>query len=741
MQVSSSSSGFTPANVAPAISFQELMRKIQLARPKEDLDLLRRAYEFSARYHSMQVRASGEPYLSHPLAVAHTLADMKLDVVCVSTGLLHDVVEDTEAKIDVIKSQFGPEVAHLVEGLTKISKLDFQSAEERQAENFRKMLLAMVDDVRVILVKLADRLHNMRTLQHVSQEKQERIARETMDIYAPLAHRLGMSKIRGELEDLAFRYLEPTSFEDITKALDKKRKVNEAFLAEVAGVLDSTMRKHDIPARLEGRVKRVYSIHQKLRRQRITIDQVYDLLAVRIITETVKDCYAALGVIHNLWRPVPGRIKDFIAMPRPNLYQSLHTSVIHDTGVPFEVQIRTSEMHKTAELGIAAHWRYKEDGPGATKPSTKDMLDEDQRVSWLRQLVEWQRDVQDPGEFLSTLKIDLYPEEVYTFTPAGKVIILPRDATPVDFAYEIHTEVGHACVGAKVNGRIVPLRYHLKNGDIVEILNQQGHGPSRDWLTVVKTSKARNKIRQWINTRARQKALELGRRLLEKEARRFDVNLKKLPDDAYPKAAQEYGFHKVDDLMAAIGFGKYSARQVLTRLSPQPLKEPEESSKLVTTIKQALGIAGDGAIIVAGSNDLMTYRAKCCNPIRGEPIVGYITRGKGIGVHSKTCPNVENLMYEAERRIDVEWARTAEDTYPVKIVVYTDERPGMLKEITQAISDGTNIRTIEAMVDETDHSATIELILDISDMKHLDRVLGGIKRISGVRDIERILKL
>ncbi len=660
--------GSSSQSVAPAVSFQELIRKVQLTRPNEDLELLRRAYDFSARYHSMQVRESGEPYLSHPLAVAHTLADMKLDVVCISTGLLHDVVEDTEADAGVIKSQFGPEVAHLVEGLTKLSKLDFQSAEARQAENFRKMMLAMVDDIRVILVKLADRLHNMRTLEHVKPEKQERIARETMDIYAPLAHRLGMSKIRGELEDLSFKYLEPQQWEDITKALEKKRKVNEAFLAEVAGVLDATMRKHDIPARLEGRVKRVYSVHEKLKRQRITIDQVYDLLAVRIITATVKDCYAALGVIHNLWRPVPGRIKDFIAMPRPNRYQSLHTSVIHDTGVPFEVQIRTEEMHKTAELGIAAHWRYKEDGPGASKTNVKGAAEDDQRVAWMRQLVEWQRDVQDPGEFLSTLKIDLYPDEVYAFTPAGKVIILPRDGTPVDFAYEIHTEVGHACVGAKVNGRIVPLRYHVKNGDIVEILTQPGHGPSRDWLSVVKTSKARNKIRQWINTKARLKALELGKRLLDKEARRFDVSLKKVTEEVYMNAAQEYGFHKVDDLIAAIGFGKYSARQVLGKLAPEPLAEPHEQSKIVSTIKTGLGIAGEGVITVSGADDLVTYRAKCCNPIRGEPIVGYITRGKGIGVHSKSCPNVENLMYEAERRIDVEWARATEDTYQVKMI-------------------------------------------------------------------------
>src|ERR1022692_4969215 len=484
-------------NLAPALSFQELMRKVHLTRPNEDLDLLRRAYEFSARYHSMQVRESGEPYLSHPLAVAHTLADMRMDVTCISTGLLHDVVEDTDADSSVIKSQFGPEVAHVVEGVTKLAGLQFSSSEERQAESFRKMLLAMVDDVRVILVKLADRLHNMRTLEHMSPEKQERISRETMDIYAPLAHRLGMAKIRGELEDLAFRYLEPVPFEEISKALDKKRKVNEAFLAEVAGVLDSTMRKHDIPARLEGRVKRVYSIHDKLKRQRITIDQVYDLLAVRIITETVKDCYAALGVIHNLWRPVPGRIKDFIAMPRPNLYQSLHTSVIHDTGVPFEIQIRTEEMHKMCEEGIAAHWKYK-DGPVSAQ--------DEQRLAWLRQVVEWQRDVSDPNEFLSTLKVDLYPEEVYTFTPKGKVVVLPREATPIDFAYTIHTEVGHTCVGAKVNGRMVPLRHKLHSGDIVEILTQTGHKPIRDWLGLVKSSRSRNKIKHWLNVHQRERS-------------------------------------------------------------------------------------------------------------------------------------------------------------------------------------------------------------------------------------------
>ncbi len=730
-------------NLLTVTRFRELLKKVRQTRPGEDLDLLRRAYDFSARYHRAQVRASGEPFLSHPLEVAHVLADMKLDVVCIATGLLHDVVEDTEASSEVLRTQFGPEVTHLVEGLTKISRLDFQSTEEQQAENFRKMLLAMVDDIRVILVKLADRLHNMRTLEYLPAEKQARVARETLDIYAPLAHRLGMSKVRGELEDLAFRYLEPVAHQEIQKALEQKRKVNEAFLAEVQGVIEAKMREHDIPVRMEARVKRIYSIHQKLRRQRITFDQVYDLLAVRIVTSTVKDCYAALGIMHNLWKPVPGRIKDFIAMPRPNLYQSLHTSVIHDTGVPFEVQIRTEEMHRTAELGIAAHWKYKEGGAVPGKEP-----EEDQRMAWLRQLVEWQRELQDPREFLSSLKIDLYPEEVYTFTPKGRVIILPRDATPVDFAYSIHTEVGHTCVGAKVNGRIVPLRYRLRNGDIVEIMTQQGHNPSRDWLGVVKTARARNKIRHWININQRQKAVELGRRLLEKEARKYEVNLKKVPEEAYQKAAQEYGCHKTEDLMAAIGFGKYSARQILARLSPEPLGElpepgaKEEAPGKFAALKKALGISRDGnAVVVAGANDLLAYRAKCCNPIRGEEIVGYITRGKGIAVHSKSCPNVENLMYQPERRIEVQWAPAAEVTFPVKLLILTDDRPGLLKEITQAISEGTNIRNIEARADESEPQATIDLTLDITDMKHLDRVVAAIRKVSGVHNIERVMKV
>lgn len=728
--------------------FQDLLKLVQQNRPSDDLDLLRRAYDFSARHHQRQVRMSGEPYVSHPLEVACLLAEMKLDVVCVATGLLHDILEDTDVNALELRAEFGPEITHLVEGLTKISKLDFSTAEARQAENVRKMLLAMVDDIRVILVKLADRLHNMRTLLHLPSDRQQAIARETMEIYAPLAHRLGMSKIRGELEDLSFSYLEPEAYREIKETLESKRRVNEAFLQEVTSTIESKMKEHDIPAMVEGRIKRICSIHEKLRRQRITLDQVYDLLAVRILTHTVKDCYGALGVIHNLWRPVPGRIKDFIAMPRPNLYQSLHTSVITETGQTFEVQLRTHEMHRVAELGIAAHWKYKEARslPGRDAETARKDDTEDQRVAWLRQLVEWAREMQDPGEFLSSLKIDLYPEEVYAFTPRGKVISLPRDATAVDFAYAIHTEVGHACVGARVNGRIVPLRYKLRNGDIVEILTQQGHTPSRDWLTFVKTSKARNKIRHWLNVTERERAIEIGKRLLEKEARKYEVNLKKVSEETYMKVSQEYGCHKADDLFAAVGFGKYSARQVLAKLAPETLREEERGAPgKVPALKKAPGTSRpDGEpIVVRGAGDLLVYRAKCCNPIRGEEIVGYITRGKGIAVHSKACPNVAKLLYERERQIEVEWAApVAAATYPVKLVIYVEDRPGMMRDLTSVIAeDNTNIRDIEAKTNEARNQATIDLTVDILDTKHLERIVGAIRRIHGVHDIERVLKV
>ena len=711
--------------------FDAILSKVHSYRPNDDLGVLRNAYRLCQEKHEGQKRLSGEPYLSHLLEVVNILADLRLDTVCLTAGMLHDVVEDTATSIEGLEAQFGPEVAHIVEGVTKISRIHFLSPEEQQAENFRKMLLAMVDDVRVVLVKLADRLHNMRTLEHLQPEKRRRIAHETLEIYAPIAHRLGMGKMRGELEDLAFRYLEPEAYLEVKKAVESRRKVNEHFLAEVRRLVEGKMKENSIPARVEGRIKRLYSIWQKLKKQNIAVEQVYDLLAIRIISDDVKNCYAALGVIHNTWRPVPGRIKDFIAIPRPNLYQSLHTSVIGPHGQPFEVQIRTEEMHRVAEEGIAAHWKYK-DGQGTT-------VQDAERFAWLRHLVEWQKEMRDSSDFLSTLKIDLYPQEVYTFTPKGKVIILPREATPIDFAYAIHTEIGNHCVGAKVNGRMVPLKSKLLNGDIVEIGTQAIQTPNRDWLTHVKTSRARNKIKHWINIEQRKQAVEIGRKLLEKEARKHSVVLKKISEEDYQRVGREYGCSLADDLLAGIGFGRFSARQVLSKLAPDAVRAPGQPSRLTSTFKRVLGLRSDAAIQVHGHGDLMVYRAKCCNPIRGEAIIGYITRGKGISVHSKNCPNVQNLMYDAERRIEVEWSGPKYTFYPVRLTLMTTDRQGMLAAVTAVISsDHSNIQNIEARTG--DNQASIDVTVDIVDKDHLERILSSLRRIEGVYRVERVQK-
>ncbi len=739
-------------NVLTVTKFRDLQKTVAANRPGDDLAIIKKAYEYAQAHHTGQTRASGEPFLIHPLEVAQVLAEMKLDSGAIAAGLLHDAIEDTEATREDIKKEFGEQVANIVEGVTKIDKIDVAtSKEERQAENVRKMILAMVDDIRVVLIKLADRLHNMRTLEHLDPQKQKQIAQETLDIYAPIAHRLGMGKVRGELEDLAFRYTDPIAYEQIRAAVEARRKSGEDFLNKTVKFIQGKLKENGVDAKIEYRIKRLYSIHQKLLKQRIPVDQVYDLLAIRIITKSVKDCYSALGAIHGLWRPVPGRIKDFIAMPRPNLYQSLHTTVIVEGGMQFEVQIRTEEMHKMAEEGIAAHWKYKHGGPVSAK--------DEQRLAWLRQVVEWQQDVQDPGEFLSTLKVDLYPEEVYTFTPKGKVVILSRDATPVDFAYTIHTEVGHTCVGAKVNGRIVPLRHRLQNGDVVEIMTQAGHTPSRDWLGFVKSSRSRNKIKHWLNVHQRERAIEIGKKLIEKEARKYRVALKNIADKEFDRVATEYGLAGMPDLYAGIGYGKFSARQVLARVAPdfasgdvQPQPESDDvrdkPGGLAGVIKRVFGGAsGDsGSIQVTGHNELLVYRARCCNPIRGEDIVGYITRGKGVAVHSAACSNVTNLLYEPERKIAVEWSKKAEPkagkpgTYPVKITVACDDRAGMLKQLTAVISDdNTNIRNIETRTG--DGNATIDVVVDIEDMKHLERITTGIRKISGVREVQRVKKL
>ena len=713
------------------IRFEDLVEKVRGINPDADIELLRRAYVFSAYEHKGQVRHSGEPYLVHPLEVADLLADMKLDVVAIAAGLLHDIVEDTQTSIERISELFGTDVAHVVEGVTKLGAIQFSSSEERQAENFRKMLLAMVDDIRVILVKLADRLHNMRTLHHLPEERRVKIAQETRDIYAPIANRLGMSKLKNELEELAFKYLEPKAYEALRQRVDTRRRATEGMIEELRKNITAKLTEAQVPViQIDGRIKRLFSIHQKLRRQKIDLEQVYDLMALRIVTHSVRDCYAALGIIHQTWAPVPGRIKDFIAMPRPNGYQSLHTSVVSERGYPFEVQIRTADMHRIAEEGIAAHWKYKEGRVGAAR--------DEQYFLWLRQLLEWQQEIRDPQEFLQNLKVDLYPEEVYIFTPKGEVKALPRDATPVDFAYSIHTDIGHQCVGARVNGRMVPLRTRLRNGDIVEIVTAPGHKPSRDWLTFAVTSRARNKIKHFIHAEEKVRSLELGRKLFDKEARRYGLNVKSLTEgERFAALLTEAGYQKPDELFTAIAYGKMSAKAALGRLVPQEqLKEPTPESAISSVMRRVLG-AGDEKIKVRGIDDLMVVRARCCNPIRGEQIIGYITRGKGVSVHASTCPNVVNLLYDPERRIDVEWDKSSDPSpYTVRLSIQVEDRKGILADVSSKIANiNTNIRNVEATT--SDQRGRIDMTVEISDVKHLQKVIKSLRSIDGVVDVER----
>jgi GTP pyrophosphokinase len=592
----------------------------------------------------------------------------------------------------------------------------------------------MVDDIRVILVKLADRLHNMRTLQYMPEDRRVRTAQETLDIYAPIANRLGMAKVKNELEELAFKYLEPTAYESLRSRVEARRRATEGVIEELKTQIQTTLREAQVPvSRIDGRIKRLFSIWMKLKRQKIDLDQVYDFVALRIVTASVKDCYAALGIIHQTWSPVPGRFKDLIAMARPNGYQSLHTSVISDHGFPFEVQIRTEEMDRRAEEGIAAHWKYKEGRVGAGR--------DEQYFQWLRQLLEWQQEVRDPQEFLNNLKIDLYPEEVYTFTPRGQVKVLPRGSTPVDFAYAIHTDVGHQCVGSRVNGRMMPLRTRLKNGDIIEIVTNPSHKPSRDWLNFVATSRARSKIRHLIQSEEKTRAVELGRKLLEKEARRYDINLGKLIEsDSLMRAANDLGFQK-EEVFAQIGYGKLSPKQLLDKLVPQgELKEKGPEHPVVTAVKRVLKPASTtDRIVVRGVDDLMVFRARCCNPIRGEKIIGYITRGKGVSVHSANCPNVLNLQYDPERRIDVEWDKgTDVAPYTVRLTMQVEDRKGMIAELSSRIANiNTNILSLEASTRGEDPHARIDMTVEIQDVKHLDKVIKSIRGVEGVIGVER----
>jgi GTP pyrophosphokinase len=711
------------------IRFEDILDKVESYKPDFDEELLDRAFVFSAREHRGQVRSSGEPYLVHPLNVAYILAEMRLDETSIAVGLLHDVLEDTLTTKETLQEVFGDDVAELVDGVTKISRYAYVSREEQQAETFRKMLLAMVSDLRVVLVKLADRLHNMRTLQFLPEERRLAIAKETMEIYAPIANRLGMGRIKSELEDLSFRHMHPREFEELQRAVNEKLAVSGEIVERIKGTLTAKLQENDINSDVFGRVKSMYSIWTKLRRQEIDVGQVYDYLAFRIVTANIKDTYACLGIIHQMWRPVPGRIKDYIAMPKPNFYQSLHTTVVADKGQPFEVQIRTREMDLIAEQGIAAHWKYKEGRVGA-QPDDTNFL-------WLRQLVEWQHEITDPRDFMHSLKIDLYPDEVYTFTPKGDVFAFPRGATPLDFAYRIHTDVGHHCVGARINGKLMPLKTTLRNGDIIEVLTGPNQSPSREWINLVVTSRARHKIRHWLNTEQKHRSIEVGRKLVEREARRYRVQWRKLvAENALDAVLAEYSLPKLDELYADVGYGKISARSIVERFAKED--QPAVDEGVITrAVRKIFPFTGTSpAIKVRGYDDLMTYLAGCCKPLPGEPIVGYISRGKGVGVHSLNCPNVRNLMFNADRQIAVEWADQKHAQFQVELEIVMEDRQGILARVVSTVANmKTNIRQMDSRTN--DGKATAELTLEIADLKHLERIIRAIADIEGIIHVER----
>jgi len=716
------------------IRFEDILDKVESYRPDFDEELLQKAYIFSAREHRGQIRSSGEPYLIHPLNVAYILADMRLDETSIAVGLLHDVLEDTLTTKETLQEIFGDQVAELVDGVTKISRYAYVSKEEQQAETFRKMLLAMVSDLRVVLVKLADRLHNMRTLQFLPEEKRLAVAKETMEIYAPIANRLGMGRIKHELEDLSFQFLHARESEELRRAVEEKMALSGDVVQRIKVTLEQKLTENEIEGDVHGRVKSMYSIWSKLRRQDIDIGQLYDYLAFRIITPSVKDCYAALGIIHQMWRPVPGRIKDYIAMPKPNFYQSLHTTVVAEKGQPFEVQIRTREMDLIAEQGIAAHWKYKEGRIGAHPDDTNFL--------WLRQLVEWQHEIKDPRVFLNSLKIDLYPDEVYTFTPKGDVFAFPRGATPLDFAYRIHTDVGNHCVGARVNGKLVPLKTQLKNGDILEILTGPNQTPSREWINMVATSRAKHKIRHWLNAEQKHRSIELGRKLIEREAKRYKVQWRKLiAENALDGVLSEHGLPRIDDLYADVGYGKIQARSIVERFVTDDQKEKgpapvETTGVLGQAVRRFFPFSSSATIKVKGYDDLLTYLAKCCNPLPGEPIVGYVTRGKGVAVHSSNCPNVKNLMFNADREIGVEWSDSRQSQFQVELEIVMEDRQGILARVVSAIANmKTNIRQMETR--SNDGKASVELVLEIADLKHLEKVTRSLSAVDGVLRVDR----
>ena len=710
------------------LTIDSVIAAVEQYHPQADTDLIRRAYHFAAEAHKHQKRKSGIPYISHPLAVASILTELQMDAMTIASALLHDTIEDTDAGEEQIASTFSPEVAALVSGVTKLSKLEFFSQEERQAESFRKMLVAMAKDIRVILVKLADRLHNLRTLEHMAGHKQRLIARETLEIYAPLTHRLGITWMKAELEDLSFFYLHPRAFRDIEAQFAGEEDARERYLAQVQETVAKELAQMNVSCRLSGRPKHYYSIYQKMQRQQLPFEEVHDLLAVRVITDTVRNCYAILGIIHALWKPIPGRFKDYIALPKPNMYQSLHTTVLGPERQRVELQIRTEEMHRTAEEGIAAHWHYKEQGSSE---------EGDEYFAWLRRLMEWQQDLKDPIEFMETVKVDMFPEEVYVFTPRGEVKTFPRGATPVDFAYSVHTDVGHQCTGAKVNGRMVPLRHQLRNGDTVEVLTSASHVPNRDWLRWVVTSRARTRIKAWLKSEDRERSIALGMRSLEQEIRRYTPKLQPhVKSDALLAVAPAFGCHRANDLLEAVGYGRVSALQVAHRLLPSDLidKKRKQGKAAVPSGRQQGRSEG---VKVHGLDNVLINFARCCSPLPGDSIVGYVTRGRGVSIHTTDCESTRKLEFDAERRTAVSWDDTGDLLHPGGIALVTHDEPGTLAKVSAAVSAcKVNISRFTTTT-TMDKKAYMDMTVDVRDVNHLNEIIRRIEGVRGVLSVER----
>jgi GTP pyrophosphokinase len=703
-----------------------------------DLDLIRKAYVFSATAHAGQTRLSGEPYLSHPLEAANILAELRLDAATVCAGLLHDTVEDTKATVDGIEEDFGEEVADIVDGVTKISQISFESKEEAQAENIRKMILAMAEDIRVVLVKLADRLHNMRTLDFQKPAKQALIAQETMDIYAPLANRLGLHRLKIELEDLSFKYLKPEVFAQIRDGLTRHHTLGEAYIEQVIAQINELLAKNGIRGRIQGRKKHIFSIFNKMRQQGLALDQVHDLIAFRVIVEGLKDCYAVLGLVHSIWKPVHGRFKDYISMPKANMYQSLHTTVIGPDGERIEIQIRTEEMNRLAEEGVAAHWQYKERGKGRFSPKDID------RFTWLRQIMDWQRELKDSREFMATLRIDLFQDEVYVFTPKGQVKELPEGATPVDFAYMIHSAVGDHCAGAKINGRLSPLSTPLKNGDAVEIITDQNRTPSRDWLKYVKTARARTRIKHWIRTEERARSIVLGKEMLEKQGRKDGVNIQKAVKDGSLRAvAEELSLGGVDELFSAVGYVRVTAKKIIGRLLParpemtkaEAQAQAEADAAAAVVASQAKSKSSD-AIRIQGVDNVLVRYAQCCNPLPGDSIVGYISRGRGVTIHTHDCPNVQG--FEPERLLRVSWEGEEERPYPARMRILAKNIKGVLGKISLLLAEeGVNIDS-GAIHSSVDGTTEILFTVEVTDASHLYRTMERISTVDAVIEVKRL---